>query len=138
MFLYGCSPTQSWFPMDAKTFEDSKTYLASGFPNNQTIYRINWFFKKYISLQQLEGALEKLDPCFDQKSCRYAVEKSRESTARSVEAKKLNSVKCVHVFFFRVVLWREFKVSRSYTMETTFCGFNKRPLKVALKDGRSF
>ncbi len=101
MFLYGCSPTQSWFPMDAKTFEDSKTYLASGFPNNQTIYRINWFFfKKYISLQQLEGALEKLDPCFDQKSCRYAVEKSRESTARYVDAKNLNSVKCVHVFFF--------------------------------------
>lgn len=43
---------------------------------------------------------------FDRKSCRYTVEKSRESTAR-------------------VVVWREFGVRRSFTLESTFCGANK-------------
>ena len=43
---------------------------------------------------------------FDRKSCRYTIEKSRESTAR-------------------VVVWREFGVRRSFTLESTFCGANK-------------
>ena len=43
---------------------------------------------------------------FDRKSCRYTIEKSRESTAR-------------------VVVWREFGVRRSFSLESTFCGANK-------------
>ena len=43
---------------------------------------------------------------FDRKSCRYTIEKSRESTAR-------------------VVVWRDFGVRRSFTLESTFCGANK-------------
>ena len=59
-----------------------------------------------LSVQQLDEVLSQLDPCFDKKSCRYSVEKARESTAR-------------------VVVWREFEVVRSYTMESSFCGMNK-------------
>ena len=43
---------------------------------------------------------------FDRRACRYTIEKSRESTAR-------------------VVVWREFGVRRSFTLESTFCGANK-------------
>ena len=55
--------------------------------------------------------MDGLEPRFDRKSCSYTVEQCRESTAR-------------------VVVWREFGVERSYTIETTFCGFNKRQRKV--------
>ncbi|KAJ1069555.1 hypothetical protein K5549_006139 [Capra hircus] len=41
-------------------------------------------------------------------SCSFLVEKSRASTAR-------------------VVVWREMGVSRSYTMESSYCGCNQGP-----------
>lgn len=44
-------------------------------------------------------------------SCSFVVEKSRASTAR-------------------VVVWREVGVSRSYTMESSYCGCNQGPYKV--------
>lgn len=43
--------------------------------------------------------------------CSFLVEKSRASTAR-------------------VVVWREMGVSRSYTMESSYCGCNQGPYKV--------
>ena len=63
----------------------------------------------FISLmifQQLEDILNGQNPCFDRKSCRYNIEKGRESTGR-------------------VVVWREFEVIRSYTMESSYCGMDK-------------
>lgn len=44
-------------------------------------------------------------------SCSFLVEKSRASTAR-------------------VVVWREMGVSRSYTMESSYCGCNQGPYQV--------
>ncbi|XP_051062538.1 cytosolic carboxypeptidase 4-like [Phodopus roborovskii] len=41
-------------------------------------------------------------------SCSFLVEKSRASTAR-------------------VVVWREMGISRSYTMESSYCGCNQGP-----------
>jgi hypothetical protein len=61
-------------------------------------------------IQDLERFLSRTAPLFDRKSCGYVVEKSRESTAR-------------------VVVWREFGVKRSYTLESTFCGCNKGQMK---------
>ncbi|KFO34587.1 Cytosolic carboxypeptidase 4 [Fukomys damarensis] len=43
-------------------------------------------------------------------SCSFLVEKSRASTAR-------------------VVVWREMGISRSYTMESSYCGCNQGPYK---------
>lgn len=45
------------------------------------------------------------------RSCSFVVEKSRASTAR-------------------VVVWREMDVSRSYTMESSYCGCNQGPYQV--------
>ena len=57
--------------------------------------------------------LHKIEPTFDKRSCRYTIERGRESTAR-------------------VVIWREFDVSRSYTIESTFSGCNLGKLTVCI------
>ncbi|KAK2107797.1 hypothetical protein P7K49_012962 [Saguinus oedipus] len=44
-------------------------------------------------------------------SCSFLVEKSRASTAW-------------------VVVWREIGVSRSYTMESSYCGYNQGPYQL--------
>ena len=66
--------------------------------------------KKMILLilifQQLEEVLNGKALCFDRRSCRYNVDKCRESTGR-------------------VVVWREFETIRSYTMESSFCGMDR-------------
>ncbi|KAM6181264.1 cytosolic carboxypeptidase 4 [Erethizon dorsatum] len=64
-----------------------------------------------ISYRTLPKILDKLAPAFTMSSCSFLVEKSRASTAR-------------------VVVWREMGVSRSYTMESSYCGCNKGPYKV--------
>ncbi|XP_054632709.1 cytosolic carboxypeptidase 4 isoform X1 [Dunckerocampus dactyliophorus] len=51
-------------------------------------------------------ALDRIAPAFSFNSCNYMVEKSRSSTAR-------------------VVVWREMGVLRSYTMESTYNGFDQ-------------
>ncbi|XP_072769967.1 cytosolic carboxypeptidase 4 [Nerophis lumbriciformis] len=51
-------------------------------------------------------ALDRIAPAFSFNSCNYTVEKSRSSTAR-------------------VVVWREIGVLRSYTMESTYNGFDQ-------------
>ncbi|KAI9206052.1 uncharacterized protein BJ171DRAFT_40212 [Polychytrium aggregatum] len=48
---------------------------------------------------------------FDLSQCKYAIEKSKEATAR-------------------VVIWRELGVVASYTLESTYCGIDIGPLKV--------
>ena len=60
MFVYGCSSGQSWWQMDHEFDEDPSVFT------------------------QLEEVMGKLEPCFDKKSCRYTIEKSRETTARVV------------------------------------------------------
>jgi len=82
MFLYGCSSMQSWWPMDQEYDEDPSIFT------------------------QLEEVLNGKALCFDRRSCRYNVDKCRESTGR-------------------VVVWREFETIRSYTMESSFCGMDK-------------
>lgn len=61
--------------------------------------------------QTLPKLLDKLAPAFTMSSCSFLVEKSRASTAR-------------------VVVWREMGVSRSYTMESSYCGCNQGPYQV--------
>ncbi|XP_010830477.1 PREDICTED: cytosolic carboxypeptidase 4 isoform X1 [Bison bison bison] len=61
-----------------------------------------------VSYRTLPKILDKLAPAFTMSSCSFLVEKSRASTAR-------------------VVVWREMGVSRSYTMESSYCGCNQGP-----------
>ncbi|KAF6273058.1 ATP/GTP binding protein like 1 [Rhinolophus ferrumequinum] len=61
-----------------------------------------------VSYRTLPKILDKLAPAFTMSSCSFLVEKSRASTAR-------------------VVVWRELGVSRSYTMESSYCGCNQGP-----------
>ncbi|ELW70718.1 Cytosolic carboxypeptidase 4 [Tupaia chinensis] len=64
-----------------------------------------------VSYRTLPKILDKLAPAFTMSSCSFLVEKSRASTAR-------------------VVVWREMGVSRSYTMESSYCGCNQGPYKL--------
>lgn len=66
---------------------------------------------KHVLLQTLPKILDKLAPAFTMSSCSFLVEKSRASTAR-------------------VVVWREMGVSRSYTMESSYCGCSQGPYQV--------
>ncbi|CAM9717119.1 unnamed protein product [Rangifer tarandus platyrhynchus] len=61
-----------------------------------------------VSYRTLPKILDKLAPAFTMSSCSFLVEKSRASTAR-------------------IVVWREMGVSRSYTMESSYCGCNQGP-----------
>ncbi|XP_038169353.1 cytosolic carboxypeptidase 4 [Arvicola amphibius] len=61
-----------------------------------------------VSYRMLPKILDKLAPAFTMNSCSFLVEKSRASTAR-------------------VVVWREMGVSKSYTMESSYCGCNQGP-----------
>ncbi|KAL1774134.1 cytosolic carboxypeptidase 4, partial [Sigmodon hispidus] len=61
-----------------------------------------------VNYRMLPKILDKLAPAFTMNSCSFLVEKSRASTAR-------------------VVVWREMGVSRSYTMESSYCGCNQGP-----------
>ncbi|CAB4062986.1 AGTPBP1 [Lepeophtheirus salmonis] len=88
VFLYGCSP------------HHPKVILENMAQNNEKNDEI------YEDFLELEKVLGEMAPYFDPKSCKYNVEKCRETTAR-------------------VVVWKEFGVNRSYTMESTFCGCNK-------------
>ena len=55
--------------------------------------------------------MHNIEPTFDKRSCRYTIERGRESTAR-------------------VVVWREFDVPRSYTLEASFSGCSLGQLQV--------
>uniref|UniRef100_A0A8C4XH01 tubulin-glutamate carboxypeptidase n=1 Tax=Erpetoichthys calabaricus TaxID=27687 RepID=A0A8C4XH01_ERPCA len=59
----------------------------------------------------LPKILDRIAPAFAFNSCNFLVEKSRQSTAR-------------------VVVWKEIGVLRSYTMESTYCGFDQGVYKV--------
>uniref|UniRef100_A0A0R3RFM3 Peptidase_M14 domain-containing protein n=1 Tax=Elaeophora elaphi TaxID=1147741 RepID=A0A0R3RFM3_9BILA len=54
--------------------------------------------------------LQQMCDYFSLSSCRFNITKAKESSAR-------------------VTLWRQFGVTRSYTLESTYCGFNCGPLK---------
>ncbi|KAG8455300.1 hypothetical protein GDO86_001482, partial [Hymenochirus boettgeri] len=58
----------------------------------------------------LPKILNQIAPAFSLSSCSFVVEKSKESTAR-------------------VVVWKEIKVQRSYTMESTLCGCDQGKYK---------
>ncbi|XP_077330096.1 cytosolic carboxypeptidase 4 [Lithobates pipiens] len=63
-----------------------------------------------VGYRTLPKILDKIAPPFSMAHSSFLVEKARESTAR-------------------VVVWREMGVLRSYTMESTYCGFNQGPYK---------
>ena len=65
----------------------------------------------FLSFQQLGEIMHNIEPTFDKRSCRYTIERGRESTAR-------------------VVVWREFDVPRSYTLEASFSGCSLGQLQV--------
>jgi hypothetical protein len=62
------------------------------------------------AIQLLPEALARRSPAFSVSSCNFDVRKGRESTAR-------------------VCLWREFGIVRSYTLESSYCGCDRGPLK---------
>ncbi|XP_053319748.1 cytosolic carboxypeptidase 4 [Spea bombifrons] len=63
-----------------------------------------------VGYRALPKILDKIAPVFSMANSSFLVEKSRESTAR-------------------VVVWKEIGVLRSYTMESTYCGFNQGSYK---------
>lgn len=54
--------------------------------------------------------LGEVAPGFSAKSCKFSVTADKESCGR-------------------VVVWRKFGISRSYTLESTYCGFDRGPYK---------
>ena len=64
-------------------------------------------------MQTLPEAVARRSPAFALPSCNFDVRKSRESTAR-------------------VALWREFGINRSYTLESSFCGYDRGIYKVSI------
>uniref|UniRef100_A0A8C5ML15 AGBL carboxypeptidase 1 n=1 Tax=Leptobrachium leishanense TaxID=445787 RepID=A0A8C5ML15_9ANUR len=67
-------------------------------------------FIEDVGYRALPKILDKITPAFSMANSSFLVEKSRASTAR-------------------VVVWREIGVLRSYTMESTYCGFNQGSYK---------
>ncbi|XP_023289641.1 cytosolic carboxypeptidase 4 isoform X2 [Orussus abietinus] len=61
---------------------------------------------QYLMLPHL---MQKISPAFAMSLCSFKVERKKESTAR-------------------VAIWRQLGVSRSYTMESSFCGCDQGPL----------
>lgn len=64
-------------------------------------------------MQVLPRILDGIAPAFSMKTCNFAVEKSKEATAR-------------------VVVWRELGIPLSYTMESTYCAADQGPYRVSL------
>ncbi|XP_044135394.1 cytosolic carboxypeptidase 4 [Bufo gargarizans] len=63
-----------------------------------------------VGYRTLPKILDKIAPAFSMSHSSFLVEKARASTAR-------------------VVVWHDIRVLRSYTMESTYCGFNQGPYK---------
>ncbi|XP_051964232.1 cytosolic carboxypeptidase 1 isoform X3 [Xyrauchen texanus] len=63
-----------------------------------------------LGYRTLPKLLSLMAPAFSLSSCSFVVERSKEATAR-------------------VVVWREIGVQRSYTMESTLCGFDQGKYK---------
>ncbi|RZF35068.1 hypothetical protein LSTR_LSTR009660 [Laodelphax striatellus] len=81
VFLFGCSPAQSWLSSD-KDLPESP-----------------------IDVTMLPALLSSVAPAFDLSQCSFVVEQGKEATAR-------------------ISVWRQFGVQRSYTMESSYCGFD--------------
>ena len=58
-------------------------------------------------------------PAFSFSSCKFRVERSREATAR-------------------VAVWRDFKIKRSYTMESSYCGCDQGIYSVSKKKNYNY
>ncbi|KAI6230904.1 Cytosolic carboxypeptidase 1 [Aphelenchoides besseyi] len=80
VFTYGNNPEQSWRPADFSLTHSGQAVV-------------------------LPELLDKLDPGFSLKDCRYSITKAKEPSAR-------------------ITLWRQFGVERCYTMESTYSGFD--------------
>ncbi|XP_059051232.1 cytosolic carboxypeptidase 1-like [Achroia grisella] len=63
-----------------------------------------------VNYLMLPALMHRISPAFALGSCSFRVERERESTAR-------------------VTVWRHLGVTRSYTMEASFCGFDRGPFK---------
>ncbi|XP_078070577.1 cytosolic carboxypeptidase 1 isoform X2 [Mustelus asterias] len=119
VFMYGCSIKETVWQTDVSASScDLQEDLG---------YRLFWAFcatklmeKNYVKIkhdrfghsetQTLPKVLNQIAPAFCMSSCSFVVEKSKESTAR-------------------VVVWREIGVTRSYTMESTYCGCDQGKYK---------
>ena len=66
-----------------------------------------------LLFQILPRILQHIAPAFSLSGCSFVVEKSKETTAR-------------------VVVWRQFGIARSYTMESSYCGCDQGIYKVCL------
>jgi len=92
VFLYGCSPSQSWITED----QDNPAILSNKAEDNG--YKV------------LPKVLGSIAPAFSHSGCSFSVDRSKETTAR-------------------VVVWRQMRVVRSYTMESSYCGCDQGPYK---------
>lgn len=81
VFFYGCNPEHSWWSCDAEKTD------RTGF-------------------EVLPLLMSAADPSFSLHHCSFAIERSREATAR-------------------ITVWRQFGVTLSYTMECTYGGFDQ-------------
>lgn len=99
--MLGSNPKLSWNPQDVE-FAHSHDFLV------QTAVVAHHSIIKILSFKSLPQILESEAPGFSFELCRFTIEKGKEGTGR-------------------VVAWRQFHINRAYTVEATFCGFDKGP-----------
>ncbi|XP_074650112.1 cytosolic carboxypeptidase 1-like isoform X2 [Tubulanus polymorphus] len=75
VFLYGCSPFQSWLPEDS----DNPTYLGPKLEDQ--------------SYKHLPKMLNQVAPSFALTNCNYIIEKNKESTARVVVWRQMGIIR---------------------------------------------
>ena len=90
----------------------SLAHVKQGHPFKPTLQLFSLSFLSSLFLQTLPKILSQTAPAFSFANCSFAVEKTKEATAR-------------------VVVWRQIGVVRSYTMESSYCGCDQGPYNVS-------
>ncbi|XP_028418309.1 cytosolic carboxypeptidase 1-like isoform X2 [Dendronephthya gigantea] len=99
VFMYGCHSPTADLPV---------TIVNSGSESDSS--NVGEAAVRETNHRTLPRILHSIAPAFSFQNCSFVVESSKESTAR-------------------VVVWRELGVTRSYTMESTYCGTDQGPYK---------
>ncbi|XP_046861355.1 cytosolic carboxypeptidase 1-like [Xenia sp. Carnegie-2017] len=99
IFMYGCRNSTADLPV---------TIVTSGSESDSS--NVEEAKTQEASFRTLPRILHSIAPSFTYQNCNFDVATSKETTAR-------------------VVVWREFDISRSYTMESTYCGADQGPYK---------
>eukprot|EP00794_Sanderia_malayensis_P009853 gene9853-10864_t len=112
VFMYGCSlsatnASKIQGNTDALTFEDSESMDTASSVNDDLSSNCSDENNAYKTLPRI---LNTIAPAFAIQNCNFVMEKSKESTAR-------------------IVVYKEFGVLRSYTVESTYCGADQGPYK---------